>query len=70
MHEDFKKWLTSDKILFNELYNLSISENFEILNFYNNKLFTNEDFFDFDHLNSIGANKLTDLIHKYILDNV
>ena len=64
MHEEFRKYLTRFDVLFEELYKIATDENIKILNYYDNPFFKNSDFFDFDHLNLTGSNKLTNLIHK------
>jgi len=66
MREDYRYWLASDEVLFRDLYKISKDKQFKVLNFYGDKSFTNEDFFDYDHLNTAGADKLTKMIKESI----
>ena len=58
---DYKKLLPNQSILFDELFKL---EGVEIMNFFDSKLFTDEDFGDTDHFIEQGAIKLTNEIYK------
>lgn len=59
--EDYKSFLPDSSELFKELNNL---KGIDILNYYDDKDFTRDDFGDFDHLNQDGAKKLTQKIYK------
>lgn len=64
--EKYKSFLPNSAELFSDLYKIvSKYINVNVLNFYDFADFTNEYFFDSDHLNYEGASKLTKLIKKY-----
>ncbi len=63
--DEYKALLPSSDILFEKLYR--ICENYShatILNYYHDPSFTQDDFWDENHLNLQGAEKLTALIRK------
>jgi hypothetical protein len=51
---------------FSTLRNIAVSQNFIILDFFNSKIFSDEDFGDTDHLNHVGAKKLTIALNQAI----
>lgn len=54
---DYKSYLPSSDILFKDIY--EICKDIKIINFYGDKDFTDEDFYDTYHLNPQGAIKFT-----------
>lgn len=64
----FKKISIAQQELFRELYELvELYSNAKILNYRNDKDFTEEDFIDWEHLNLQGAKKLTNKIREVLL---
>lgn len=68
VRKDYKSLLPDKEIIFKKLYQLR-SNNFIIIDLYDEESFTDADFGDTDHLNEIGANKATNII-KLHLDNL
>ncbi|MBR4806472.1 MAG: hypothetical protein IKZ64_01480 [Alphaproteobacteria bacterium] len=59
----YKELMVPEDMLFREIYALAkIYPNVKILNYYNDKRFVESDFYDWQHLNKKGADKLTKLI--------
>ena len=59
-HRFYKEVLPSSEKLFEKLYEMC--KNFshvEIINLYDSNIFTDDDFSDGDHLNEMGAKKMT-----------
>ena len=63
---DYKKIISKQSNLFEKIYNL---KGVEVLNFYDSKIFSDDDFGDSDHLNEQGAIKLTNEIYKHFKNN-
>ena len=67
MTKDYKDALLSSEELFKKLYDITNKyENVKILNYYDSKEFPDKEFYDGDHVNKIGAEKLTAMIRKSI----
>ena len=59
--------MLNEDIIFREIYALKENyNNVQILNYYNNDSFDENDFYDWQHLNHSGATKLTKLIKDRI----
>jgi hypothetical protein len=61
--KDYRENLPDHKILFSRLYSLLEKNNVFIVNYYDDNSFGLEDFGDFDHLNYLGAKKLTEKLN-------
>lgn len=64
--DDYKKLLPDKEILFKKLFRI---KGLNILDYYDSKMFTNDDHGDTDHLNEKGAIKLTKEIKKVFEKN-
>ena len=63
----YREFLPVSDVLFSKLYKACENKaNVKILNFYDSEEFTNKYFYHCDHLNTIGAEKLTKLINEKI----
>lgn len=63
---DYKSELPRSEEIYSKVYDEFCRS--KIFNFYNSNLFDDSDMYDTDHLNSKGAQKLTKLLYKKILD--
>ena len=65
VRKDYKKLCPPHNVIFKEIYDLCKKLNIKIYDFYDDGDFTNEDFYDVDHLNPNGAEKLTKKLKNY-----
>lgn len=63
---DYKSNLPPSAELFLKLYSCKEESGFNIINLYDDNYFDNDDFGDYDHLNSNGAIKLTQKLNEII----
>lgn len=70
MHEEVFEYIPNKNELFNEMYHLTNKfKHCVVLDYYQSNLFNNgtyENFYNFHHLNLVGAKKLTKAINKII----
>lgn len=66
LRKEFRDYLANYEVLFDDLLKITKEYKVRILNFFEDKRFKAEDFFDYDHLNLAGAEKLTNYIRKEI----
>lgn len=65
--DEYRKMLPDKSELFKDLYNITKEyQHIKIFDFYDSTIFSKEDFFDYDHLNQKGAEKLTEIIKSVI----
>lgn len=65
--KDYKNILSEEKEIFRNIKNISKKYNkLKIIDFYTSDIFNDNDFGDYDHLNTKGAKKLTKIVRKYI----
>ncbi|WP_051540287.1 hypothetical protein [Clostridium ihumii] len=65
----YKKYFNDNKKkkIFYEIMNeINLKYDFEIIDFFDNELFSDEDFWDYSHLNGKGARKFTNMIREKI----
>ncbi len=59
VNEGYKEYLPESDYLFEDVIQLLKNKNIPLYNFYSSSNYSDEDFYDFDHLNLKGAKKLT-----------
>ena len=64
----YKKYI-DENLVFTEVKNICKNNNISLLSFYNDKDFNNDDFCNCDHLNVLGAIKLTKKINDILENN-
>lgn len=66
--KDYRDLLPNKDILFQSLYEtIKDTNKVELINLYDSENFNTTDFCDTDHLNLIGANKLTKIINEFMI---
>lgn len=65
---DYRENMPSSDELFKKLHDLTSKTNIKIFNFYKDKEFVWDDFGDFDHLNKMGADKLSKKIYEKLIN--
>lgn len=65
-HNEYRKALPEFDVLFDSLINTCKDKNIKIINFFDNKSFADDDFFDYDHLNPKGSEKFTKMLKDEI----
>ena len=65
--KEYKACLPNSSELFKDLYNVNGPEKATLINLYDSEMFDSEDFGDLDHLNSKGAEKLSNYVRNLIM---
>lgn len=65
--KEYKACLPNSSELFKDLYNVNGLEKATLINLYDSEMFDSEDFGDLDHLNSKGAEKLSNYVRNLIM---
>ena len=65
--KEYKACLPNSSELFKDLYNVNGLEKATLINLYDSEMFDSEDFGDLDHLNSKGAEKLSNYVRNLII---